>query len=389
MTIRTFYIDPKKAKGINFSFYRFFGKFFSKFWFSHLISNEEEMPTFEGHELLLKPIYCGVCGTDVDKVMNINKLLKRNQNLNRRIGKDYLGHEVVAEIVDTKDEEFKKNIGKRVIVADINICKSFNINEECENCKKKRGVFCLNKKKRKFKNNTYGGFSEYFVRSKHQTFLLPDEIDSKIGIFVEPISLGINCARFLRENKKILGIGISTISILFYRLLNKDILDKFYFLVETEKDKNICKKLNINNIIYKDKIKNEFQTFDTILDFFGSSSKINDYLLKLKPKSKIYLFGVEDEKLSLNYHQLISNEISVQGIHGYSSQYLEKEKRYKTDIENSIEILKSGKIKVDDLISETISQKDVKNFFASTCFERSSKKLNPENLKFRTIVKNI
>ena len=75
-----------------------FGKFFSKFWFSHLISNEEEMPTFEGHELLLKPIYCGVCGTDVDKVMNINQLLKRNQNLNRRIGKDYLGHEVVAEI---------------------------------------------------------------------------------------------------------------------------------------------------------------------------------------------------------------------------------------------------------------------------------------------------
>ena len=172
-------------------------------------------------------------------------------------------------------------------------------------------------------------------------------------------------------------------------MLNKDILDKFYFLVETEKDKNICQKLNIKNIIYKDKIQNEFQTFDTILDFFGSSSKINDYLLKLKPKSKIYLFGVEDEKLSLNYHQLISNEISVQGIHGYSSQYLEKEKRYKTDIENSIEILKSGKIKVDDLISDTISQKDVKNFFASTCFERSSKKLNPENLKFRTIVKNI
>ena len=27
MTIRTFYIDPKKAKGINFSFYRFFGKY--------------------------------------------------------------------------------------------------------------------------------------------------------------------------------------------------------------------------------------------------------------------------------------------------------------------------------------------------------------------------
>ena len=72
MTIRTFYIDPKKAKGVNFSFYRFFGKFFSKFWFSHLICNEEEMPAFEDHELLLKPIYCGVCGTDVDKVMNIN-----------------------------------------------------------------------------------------------------------------------------------------------------------------------------------------------------------------------------------------------------------------------------------------------------------------------------
>ncbi len=389
MAIRTFYIDPKKAKGINFSFYRFFGKFFSKFWFSHLIYSKEDMPTFEGHELLLKPIYCGICGTDVDKVLNINQLLKRNQNLNRRIGKDYLGHEVVAEIVDTKDNEFKKNIGKRVIVADINICKSFNIEEECENCKKNRGVFCLNKKKRKFKTNSYGGFSEYFVRSKYQTFLLPDEIDSKHGIFVEPISLGLNCSRFLRENKKILGIGISTISLLFYRSLDQTMLDKFYFLVETEKDSNICKKLNIKNKINLEEIKNQFNTFDTILDFFGSSSKINSYLLKLKPKSKIYLFGVDDEKLSLNYHQLISNEISVQGIHGYSSQYLQEEKRYKTDIEYSIETLRSGKIKVDDLISNTISQKDVKSFFASTCFERSSKNPNPDNLKFRTIVKNI
>ena len=389
MAIRTFYIDPKKAKRFDFNFYSFFGKFFSKFWFSHLISNKEEMPTFEGHELLLKPIYCGVCGTDVDKVLNINQLLKRNQNLNRRIGKDYLGHEVVAKIIDTKDNEFKKNIGKRVIVADINICKSFNIKEECENCKKKRGVFCLNKKKRKFKSNTYGGFSEYFVRSKYQTFLLPDEIDSKYGIFVEPISLGINCARFLRENKKILGIGISTISLLFYRSLDPNTLNKFYFLIETEKDYNICKKLNIKNTIRSDEIKIEFNTFDTILDFFGSSSKINNYLLKLKPKSKIYLFGVEDEKLSLNYHQLISNEISVQGIHGYSSEYLKEDKRYKTDIESSIEILKSGKIKVDDLISNTISQKDIKSFFENTCFERSKKNSNPEDLKFRTIVKNL
>ena len=96
------------------------------------------MPTFEGHELLLKPIYCGVCGTDVDKVMNINQLLKRNQNLNRRIGKDYLGHEVVAEIVDTKTRNLK-NIEKSNS-SRYKYCKSFNINEECE-CKKKRGVF--------------------------------------------------------------------------------------------------------------------------------------------------------------------------------------------------------------------------------------------------------
>ena len=44
---------------------------------------------------------------------------------------------------------------------------------------------------------------------------------------------------------------------------------------------------------------------------------------------------------------------------------------------------------IDDLISNTISQKDIKSFFAKTCFERSRKNSNPEDLKFRTIVKNI
>ena len=32
----------------------FFGKFLSKFWFSQLIYSKEDMPTIEGHELLLK-----------------------------------------------------------------------------------------------------------------------------------------------------------------------------------------------------------------------------------------------------------------------------------------------------------------------------------------------
>ena len=388
MTIRTFYIDPSKAKKVNFSFYRYFGKYFSKLWFTHLISNHEEMPTFEDHELLLKPIYTGICGTDVDKVININKLLKRNKNLNRRTGRDYLGHEVVAEIVDTKDTEYKKNIGKRVIVADINICKSFNIKDECENCKKGRGVFCLNKKKRKFKKNTYGGFSEFFVRSKHQCYLIPENIDSKTGIFIEPISLGVNCARFLRDSKKILGIGVSTISTLFYRTLDENMLKKFYFLVENERDKMICKKLNIKNILPLEDLDNQISTFDTILDFYGSSSKLNNYLLKLKPKSKIYLFGVIDEELSLNYHQIISNEISVQGIHGYSSEHLKQENRYKTDIEQAVEILASNKIEVNDLISNTINQNEIKNFFVNTCFDRTRKNIPIESFKFRTIVKN-
>jgi len=200
--------------------------------------------------------------------------------------------------------------------------------------------------------------------------------------------LGINCARFLRDNKKILGMGISTISALFYRILDENMLKKFYFLVENERDKMICKKLNIKNILPLEDLDNQIPTFDTILDFYGSSSKLNSYLLKLKPKSKIYLFGVVDEELSLNYHQIISNEISVQGIHGYSSEHLKQENRYKTDIEQAVEILALNKIEVNDLISNTINQNEIKSFFVNTCFDRTRKNIPIESFKFRTIVKN-
>ena len=67
---------------------------------------------------------------------------------------------------------------------------------------------------------------------------------------------------------------------------------------------------------------------------------------------------------------------------------MKQENRYKTDIEQAVEILASNKIEVNDLISNTINQNEIKNFFVNTCFDRTRKNIPIESFKFRTIVKN-
>lgn len=390
--MKTFYISPNKKKRFPLKFFALMGKKFSSKWFSHLIEENVEIPKPKDTELLLKTLACGVCGTDIDKLLNPKKMKNNNTKLYQRPGKYYLGHEIVAKVIDAGSLADKSLIGKKVVIGDINVCKSFNISPECENCKKKRGIFCLNKNKRKFNEFSYGGFSEYLIRSEHQTLTIPNDIKTNTAIFIEPLSTALNCYRYCKKKNKVLINGLSTISILLYRVLinYKFSKDQIFFKVLNKFQKNKAQSLGINNFYESYNISSQSTNdFDITVDFKGKSQEIKTFINHSKPKSEILLFGIDNENLNLDFNQLIFKGLSVRGIHGYSSEYIDNE--YVSDLDTAKNLIYQKKVIVDDLISEVDSISNTKYFLqkislsASGLFNKNKKNID---YKFRSILTN-
>ena len=348
----------------------------------NLAKKEVKTPVPFSKEVLIKTLACGVCSTDIKKIIRSNQTYKEAKQLNRNLKKDYLGHEVFGEIVDVGNKINKNLIGKKVVVADLNSCKSFNIFPECNNCKKKQAIFCLNKKKRKNLRDVYGGYSYYFLRSIHQCIILKNSIDKFDAIFTEPLATAINCARNVKKNSKILINGYSTISILFFRYLKyiKFKKENIYFYLKRKKEINHFKK-NIK-INYITNLKNQKNLFDTVIDFVGNENSIDKYIDILNYKGKIILFGLESISAKFNSSLLINKQISINGIHGYSSELLNN--KYISDIEKALKLLSLKKIKVNDLISNKFKLKNAYLELIKICnFYLRNK--NKNKLIFRTV----
>ena len=360
--MKTLYIDNKKVNNLN--------------TFDYLVSKKVNIPSPRKNELLIKTLSSGLCATDISKILNpsINKM-----NKNKKI---YLGHETIGRVIKAGEKKLNYMVGKNVAIGDINGCKSFSIKNECEYCKKKQGIFCIKKEKRKYNSNSYAGFSEYFLRSPHQCIILKKNINIKNSIFIEPLSTCINLIRNCEKNDTILINGLGTISILFYKLL---ILKKFkkkkiFFSNDINKKKiKYLKKIKAQTIdLGKKKIKNKFNIcFDFNMNFDEKKNLINCLL----PESKIILFGLNDKIQKINLSKFILKGIKIIGIHGYSSS--KRNGKIVTDLEAAADIIYKKKIRVDDLIQNEYPLSNVKEKILEIINKIKKNKNN--NVYFRTI----
>ena len=168
---------------------------------NNLVSSKEEpIPSPDKNEILFKTLACGICSTDIEYLTNKKLIKKDGKMFNAYIGKKYLGHEIVAKAIKVGKNVDKTFLNKNFVVADTNMCKSFDLKNECENCKKKRGIQCQNKAQRNFKKKVFGGYSEYFIRSKYQSHIINKNVNIQEAVFSEPLAGAINCFNFCKRN---------------------------------------------------------------------------------------------------------------------------------------------------------------------------------------------
>jgi len=341
-----------------------------------------KIPSPKKNEILFRTLACGICSTDIEYLIN-NKILKQdNKNFNGAPGKKYLGHEVVGKAVNVGKNLNKSIIGRNFVIADINICRTFNLTPTCKYCKKKQGIHCSNKAKRKYSRDVYGGYSEYFIRSYYQSIEIKKKVSPAHAAFSEPLSTAINCSNQCKISNKILIFGLGTISTLFFRvLLVKKYLKKNIFInVKNDQQKRQAKNMGFVNIINKKDFKNLKINFDKIF-YFNGKIKLEEIILNYsKPLSEIIIFG-HIKNIDIDPKILIKKQISLKGIHGYSS--IKKKNGYISDVENAVKYIEKKKIHLNDLITQKYDLKKAEQTLTKIC---NDFKMGKNKTIFRSIL---
>ncbi|HHT9111329.1 MAG TPA: zinc-dependent dehydrogenase [Candidatus Brocadiaceae bacterium] len=300
----------------------------------------EEMPTPQigAGELLVKVMASGICGSDVMEWYRIKKAPL------------VLGHEIAGEIVGVGDGVKRFKVGDRVTVAHHVPCNT------CHYCLNGHYSVCETLRTTNFYP---GGFAEYLrvppINVDRGTFILPNEVSYEEGTFAEPLACTLLGQRKagLRPGHSILVIG-SGISGLLHILLARALGAGKIFAVDiTEYRLNMAKQCGADTAFHaKEDVPahirkhNDGRLADLVIVCTGAPSAIDQAFRSIDRGGAILFFAPTEPNVTtpVNLWDLWRNCNSL--ILSYAGP--------PDDTTASIELLRTGRVKVRNLITHRL-----------------------------------
>ena len=172
-----------------------------------LVAEEWPRPTIGAGEVLLRVLGCGLCGSDIAKIVDPSTPAPL-----------VLGHEVVGEIVALGPGVTDCAIGDRVVAAHHVPC------GDCHYCRRGSESMCH---AFKASNLDPGGFAEYVrvpePNVRHALFRVPRHVTDEAASFVEPLGCCLRSVRRARvaPGDTVVVVGLGSIGCLFVQLLRR------------------------------------------------------------------------------------------------------------------------------------------------------------------------
>jgi L-iditol 2-dehydrogenase len=305
---------------------------------------EKEVPSPKNGEVLLRIKAALTCGTDLKAYLRGHPLIP----MPGPFGHEFSG---IVEEVGQGVDGFKK--GDAVMLVHTAPC------GQCNYCK--RGLFNLCEI---LKNDMMlGAFSEFIVVKervvKLNMFYKPEEISFEEAAFLEPVSCVVHGVKALspKRGDKILIIGTGPVGLLFLQVLK--IMDVDVAVLGRNRHKlELAKALGAQEAYnsYENPIKfTDGFGFDSVVECTGQKEiwlKSIDYLRK---GGVCLLFGGLKAGTEVCYDacRLHYDEITLKGAFHYTPE----------DVKESADLIKSGKLKLKELISEKFSLSEISKAF--------------------------
>jgi L-iditol 2-dehydrogenase len=263
------------------------------------------IPCIDENEVLVRTIFCGLCITDVLKV--IDEAVKKPARL---------GHEVVGvlEKVGGKVKNYK--IGDLVALYHRIPC------FECNYCLHKKYSMCKHARETNFDPQ---GFSEFIRLSKehvqHDIFLINDKNNLKNAVFTEPVATCIRAIANmpLLKKDKVMVVGCGTMGNIMLKLLNYYGINALAVDIDDNKLKFaevFCRAriLNPKSSGFKEKIKIFAPDgLDAVILTVTNSEIIEMAMSFLREGGFIQIFAgpLNEKRIEIDFDRLYKKEICI------------------------------------------------------------------------------
>jgi len=307
---------------------------------------EVQKPILKNSQVLIKVKSVGICGTDL-------AIVKGNLTTPTPI---ILGHEFTGEIIEIgKDVDYSWS-GKRV-TSEINS----HIDKNCYFCERKMYTQCISRKALGI--DIDGALAGYIAIEEYLLHEIPQIISYQEGTFIEPLAAAYQTFEMMPLDKDdniaaIFGqgkLGLLILQVAIHKGLSVIAIDG------SNRKLSLAKKFGASHIINrleKSDIIKEIQDItsglgaDIIIDTTGNPEALNNIVLSCRTRGKLHIKSTHGLETTINLTDIVVRELTL-----YSSRC--------GPFEKAISGLKSGDIKVKELISKEYALENIKEAFAS------------------------
>ena len=287
------------------------------------------IPKCNEDEVLIKIKNCGICGSDIGRV-----LYKGTYHFPTVPGHEFSG----VIVYDPKG----KDKGKRVAVYPLLPC------FRCAACASERYAQCRDYDY--YGSRRDGGYAEYIAVKRFNLIYLPNNVSYEEGAMCEPLSVALAATKKLEISKgeNILVVGAGPIGIMVGMWAKSFGADKVFY---TDIDKNKLEFVkNFGFSAYND------EKVEKVLEGSGAGSGVACAVNAIEPFGKIVLMGNPSGAVSIDpssWQNILRKEITLKGT--WNSSFAEKENDWK----ESIKAISERKLNIEGLITHRVAIEEI------------------------------
>ncbi|MBE0478177.1 alcohol dehydrogenase catalytic domain-containing protein [Candidatus Aerophobetes bacterium] len=302
-----------------------------------LRTEEREKPSLEDGEVLIKVKACGICGTD---------LMICNEKFPRSHPPLIPGHEFSGEIVEIKDVSSNLKVGDRVVANPLFFC------GRCVACK--MGFTNACPKLGLIGVDIDGAFAEYVKASRDKVYKIPSRFPFQNAALVEPVAVAYHAVRIsgCKVGDFVVVLGAGPIGMLV-AMIAKIAGASEVVLIEVAKYRlELTKKLGFStidasggNVVEKIHEMTEGKGADLVFDTAAVSQTAAQFISLIRPQGKIIILGLYKQPEKVDLFNIVIKEGHILGSRVYTE----------TDFEKAADLVTSGKIKMEPLITHHLT----------------------------------
>ena len=254
------------------------------------------------------------------------------------------GHEAIGRIEEIGDGVSDLIVGQRVTVQPNFSCGS------CALCRAGHKNICPSKVR--LGVDTNGVFAELVKVPADYVWPVPEGLEDDVAVFTEPVAVIVHAMKIRepQEGDRTLIFGAGIMGLLTLQLAAaKGAEVTACDIIESKLE--MAKQLGASRIIgTKEPVESFYGAFDVIYETSGASGALNQAIRLAAPLAKIVILGLPGKDHPVPTDLIVRKELQIMGSLIYTSEFPE-----------SMDILKSGKIKTDLLNTGKLSLNELDN----------------------------